>query len=142
MLLVLWLQACSAPRVSAESTGVTGSETFSIVFLQKRVDFVLQPDFSSHVVAERFCARHGFPAQHVRAVRELVENAVADALGSDRVEAGMRGEVSHSAAASLMAAALSPSLISLRMACATDYPGQPLNLFREQALSSSACLPC
>ena len=94
VLLALWLQACSAPRVAAESTGVVGSETFSIVFLQQRLDFALMPDFSSHSVAESFCARHGFPAQHVRAVRELVENAVADALGSDRVEAGMRDEVS------------------------------------------------
>jgi hypothetical protein len=93
VMVLFCLQACAAPHFTAAERGeAVGSETFSIVFLQKQEEFKLSPDFSSHAVAERFCSRHSFSPHHVRAVRELVENAVADALGSDRVEAGMQGQ--------------------------------------------------
>lgn len=99
LLGLFLLQISAAPHFTAADGGVAepvGSETFSIVFLQQHEEFQLTPDFSSHAVAKGFCSRHGFPMEHVRAVRELIENAVADALGNDRIEAGMQSQVNLS----------------------------------------------
>ena len=75
--------------------GAEGSRSFRVAFLQEELEFQLTADFSADAVAMRFCAEHGFDTTHVRAVRELVENAVHEALGADRIAAGMQGEDSE-----------------------------------------------
>ena len=98
VLLLLAQHPGAAPGGGAAAQGggddggaAVGSETFRIAFLQRELEFGLTPDFSSHTVAEHFCRQHGLDAIHVRAVREIVENAVAEALGDDRVAEGMLG---------------------------------------------------
>ena len=95
-VLLLAINPRSSPGTVAAQGDVHGGDTeqagtFSIVFLQKELQFGLTPHFSSHAVAENFCIQHGLDATHVRAVREIVENAVAEALGDDRVYEGMQG---------------------------------------------------
>jgi hypothetical protein len=81
----------AAPEGDDDDGAGAGSETFRIAFLQRELEFGLTHDFSAHAVAEQFCRLHGLDATHVRAVREIVENAVAEALGDERVSAGMLG---------------------------------------------------
>lgn len=79
----------------AAAGGGPADSVFSVDFFGRAINFTLAPDFSAHAIAERWCAEQGLGAgEHVRAVREVVEGAVADAL-TDRIEAGMLGKDSE-----------------------------------------------
>jgi len=78
-----------APSEHRSQEDVEG-ESFHLSFLGRELGFALTPRFSARELSEQFIAQHGLPREHTRALRDVIENHVAEAI-EGRIEEGMLG---------------------------------------------------